>query len=152
MLQRGIEVVREEAAHEAKKLIKALTSRRGGMIRSIVPFAETPGAVARRPERLGDRHLRVAHDFLVVGDTGDAGAQRVASGEQARARGRTKWANLKLFEAQALACKTIEVGRFEQRVPMQGKIAVALVVGENQEDVGFLRGYLGGVQHGQWCE
>ena len=113
-----IEVVVDVPTVEAEKLVEALAE---GVVRelgAVVPFAETPGAVAGRPERLRDRHLRVAHDFLVVGDTGDAGAQRVTPGEQACARGRAKRADLKLFEAQALARETIEVGGFEQWVPM----------------------------------
>ena len=68
-------------AVESEELVEALAE---GVVRelgAVVPFAETTGAVAGRPERLRDRHLRVAHDFLVVGDTGDAGAQRVTPGE-----------------------------------------------------------------------
>ena len=144
-----IEVVIEVPAIKAEKLVEALSERVVRELLPIVPLAETPVAVAGRPERLRDRHLRVAHDFLVVGDTRDAGAQRVTPGEQARAGGRAKRADLKLFEAQSLARETIEVGGLEQRIPMQGKIAVALVVGEHQEDVRFLCGHVGGVQHGQ---
>ena len=82
MLQCGIEVVREEAAHEAKKLIKALTACRGGMICAIVPFAETAAHIARRFQRLCERHFLTMHGLQARGRIQHSEAEMMASGQQ----------------------------------------------------------------------
>ena len=82
VLQLGIEVVREEAAHEAKKLVKALTACRGGMIRAVVPFAETAAHIARRFQRLCERHFLTMHGLQARGRIQHSEAKMMATGEQ----------------------------------------------------------------------
>jgi len=43
---------------------------------------------------------------------------------------------VKVAEAHALAAQLVQVGRFQRRIPMRRKIAVALIVADNDDDVG----------------
>jgi hypothetical protein len=47
-------------------------------------------------------------------------------------------------EAHALGAESVEVGRLEDGISVGGKITVALIVGEDEENVGALGGGGGG--------
>ena len=82
VLQCGIEVVREEATHEAKKIIKALAACCSGMIRSIVPFAETAAHIPRRFQRLCERHFLTVQGLQARGRIQHPEAEMMASSQQ----------------------------------------------------------------------
>jgi hypothetical protein len=70
----------------------------------------------------------------------DAVLEFMAAAEQRAARRRTRGAHHEVFEADALASDAVHVGRLEDRIAMRGNIAVALIVGEEEDDVGLLAG------------
>src|SRR6185295_18014623 len=72
----------------------------------------------------------------------DAGAQPPAAGEQARARGRANRADEEAVELNRPARKAIDVRRRDVRVAGHAEVAVALVVGEDEQDVRPRRGGL----------
>ena len=57
---------------------------------------------------------------------------------------RSRGADVEVREAHAFVVEAIHVRRLEQRVPVRGDVAVALVVGEDEQDVGSLAGEGGG--------
>ena len=61
-----VEIVGEETAAEAKKLVKALSLRGGGMVGTVVPFAEAACDIARRLERLSECDFIAMHHFEAV--------------------------------------------------------------------------------------
>ena len=71
-----IEVVIPMTLVESEELIKALPLRRERILLAIVPFADARRSIARRMQRLGDRHLCGAHRLAIVGDPMAARAQR----------------------------------------------------------------------------
>ena len=68
----------------------------------------------------------------------DAVFEFMAAGEQGGARGRTGGTDVEIGEAHALGVKGVEVRRFQDGILVGGKIAVALIVGEDEKDVGTL--------------
>ena len=140
VLQFGIEVVREEAAHEAKKLIKALTACRGGMIRTIVPFAETAAHITRRFQCLCERHFLTVHGLQTRGRIQHAESEMMAPGEHGSARGRADRADVKMLQFHALVLELVERRRGELVVAMATQIAPAHVISEDEEDVWRLGG------------
>ena len=55
---------------------------------------------------------------------------------------------MKIREADAFVMDAIQVRRFDVGVAVAGEVCIALVVGENQDDVGTSLGERGGGQRG----
>ncbi|MGC3957532.1 MAG: hypothetical protein QM813_06110 [Verrucomicrobiota bacterium] len=73
----------------------------------------------------------------------DAGEQVIAPGEERRTRRRAGGGDDEVAEQGRLAREAIEVGRAHEAVAVEAEIAEALVVADDQEDVGLLAGLHG---------
>ena len=119
---------------------------RVGMIRplaAVVPFAERASGVARGLEALSDGAFTGVQSLLSGGHTAHATARMITAREKLGARRRAHGADIKAFEQRALAGQRINVGRPQVRVSVEAQVAPALVVGEDDDEVG-LRGFFGG--------
>ena len=114
-----------------------------------VPFADQSGGVAGVLQRLGQGHFGGgqaaggdgAEDAELI--VGHAGADGVASGhESGAARGADLGGGIELREAQAFGGHTIQIRRLDRRVAVAAEVAVAEVVGQDDDDV-RLRGGVG---------
>ena len=54
------------------------------------------------------------------------------------------------IKPHALCTQLVDVRRLQMCVAVNGEVAVALVIGDDEKDVGLLRG--SSVQRGQWRE
>ena len=143
VLKCGIEVVREEATHEAEKLIKALTAGCGRMIRAVVPFAETAAHIARRFQRLCESHFLTMHGFQARGRIQHPEADMMATGQQRGPRRRANRADVELLQFNALALELVERRRVELFVAMTTQITPAHIIGEDEN-------YVRGPRWGGW--
>ena len=100
-----------------------------------MPFAEDAGSVTRGLEHLrqGDRVERQALAF--EDGMGDAVLELMAPGDERAAGGRTRRTDMEVREAHALVMQAVHVGRLEDGIAVGGNIAVALVVGQDENDV-----------------
>ena len=70
---------------------------------------------------------------------GDAVLKLMPAGEQRAARRGASRRDLEVNKPHALCAKPIEVRRLEDRVTMGGKVAIALVVSQNEQDIRLRR-------------
>ncbi len=121
---------------EPERLVEAAVLRAIGVVVPQVPFAEEPGAVARPGEEVGGgRQIRAEQgaparhvDRPVAG--GVETAQKLPPG------GRAHGGDMKVGKPQRPGVQRVEVGRAEHRVPVAGKVAVSLIVSDDDDDVG----------------
>ena len=66
--------------------------------------------------------------------------ERVKSGHELAARGRAHGGDVKVREADAFSMEAIHVGRLEDRIAVTGEVPVALIIGEDDQDIGLERG------------
>ena len=87
---------------------------------------------------------------LAAADAAHAGARIVAAGEKFRPGRRANLANVKVVKSRAVAGQRIDVGRGEVGVAVDAQITPALVVGDEEDDIGAVRTDDGnGQQRGQ---
>jgi hypothetical protein len=67
---------------------------------------------------------------------GDAIFEFVATGEKGGARGRTGGADVEIGEAHALSVESVEVRSFQDGISVGGEIPVALIIREDEENIG----------------
>ena len=128
----------DAAAAVNQALLEALVHRAHRVGVAQVPLAEDAGGVAGVPELLGDGDLlRLHHRPADVGVDG-AGAVVVAARHQRGARRRADRADVEALDLSALRRQGVEVRRPEDRVAGEAEVAVALVVGHDEHDVGWL--------------
>ena len=121
---------------EAEGVVEALLIRLPGRARRAEPpFADHRGAIARRPQHLGDRDV-FGPQRNVLAVAANPGVTGVQPGHQRRPRRRAdRAARVVLREPDAFAREPIERRRLEPRLPVGAEIAVAEIVGLNQQDV-----------------
>ena len=119
-------------------LVKATFLGQVGLLIPEVPFAENAGLVARLLEDLrhGDHFLGEA--FTVAHGMGDTHFERVASTHQGRAGWRAGGADVKITETARFGVEGVNVWGFQEGVAHAGEIPHALVIGEDENDVGFV--------------
>jgi hypothetical protein len=100
-----------------------------------MPFAEDAGGVARALEHLRQRGGLGREAFAFQDGVGDAVLKFMAAGEQRGACGGAGGTHTEVLKAHALGVEAVEVRRFENGIAVGGEIAVALVVGEQEDDV-----------------
>ena len=122
---------------EADELVKTLTVRHVGVVFTQVPLAENPCPVAGRMERLRECGLFGPHGFFAGGDSVRACSDVVAARQQACPGRRTNRRDVEARELDALRRQTVLNRRFDQRVPVRGQIAVSLIVGHDQQNIGL---------------
>jgi hypothetical protein len=143
---RGVEVVGDGLAVVAVKTIEALLERHAvGAGSAEAPFAETAGGVARGFEKFrerdgvgGDGELALGFQLAVVADEGVAGM--FAGHEHAARRSADVVPRVVMRELQALGGEAVEVRRADEFLAEGADVAVAEIVGEDEDDVGRTRG------------
>ena len=109
-----------------------------------VPLAEDARGVAGGLEHLRERRGLQREPLALEDRVSDAVLELVAAGEERAARGRARGADVEVREAHALGVETVHVRGLEHGVAVGGDVAVALVVGEEEDDVRALAGERGG--------
>ena len=127
----------DSAAFVDERFLKALVARAHGVVVAEVPFAEDAGAVAGVAKDFRDGDFVGVHGEGSAGDFGDAGAVVVAAGHEAGAGGRAEGFDDELANLDAGLRQGVEVGRAEDGVAVRAYVAVALVVGDHEQDVGL---------------
>ena len=104
-----------------------------------VPLADQKRVVARVGEQCCDRRLggkdvqRIALPYEIV----DSDAVRHAPGQERGPRRRAVGrGGVALCELHAFGCQTVEVGRLDHGISEAGQIAIAEIIGEDEENVG----------------
>ena len=138
---------------QAKERIKAVLRRQ--IIRQVaqVPFADGAGRIAFGLQGPGNRDLvrrqpagivRIEH--MPARTAGHAAANGQPPGQQRRPAGRAeRGARIEIGEAQPLGGHPVEVGRANARMTVAAQVAIAQVVGHDDDDVGSLSRRRGGM-------
>ena len=100
-----------------------------------MPLAEDARGVARALEHLGQGSSLEREPFALVNRVRDAVAELMPARVQGGARRRAGWADVEVSEAHRLVVEAVKVGSLKDRVPVTGQVPVALVVGEDEDDV-----------------
>ena len=114
-----------------------------------MPLADEARTIACGPQELRQEDGVLVQVFPRQGGVRDAVAELVHARQERRARRRAGRAHVKLIEAHALVMQRIEVRGLEQGVPVAPQVAVALIVRQDEDDIGFRRGAFGGPEHGR---
>jgi hypothetical protein len=96
--------------------------------------------VAGGLEDLGDGGRLQAHPLAFVDGVRDARLHLVPPGHDRAPRGRARGADVEILEPDTLIVHAVHVGRLDLGVAVGGDVAVALVVGQDEDDVGPLAG------------
>jgi hypothetical protein len=130
---------------QAEGPVEALVARTGAGADPEMPLADVGGRVAARLERLCERDLSGGQSALGVREEdppvpGHAAARRVATRQERGPARRTDLrAGVEVREAHALGGHPVEVRRADRRAAVAAEVAVALVVGQDDDDVGGCR-------------
>ena len=144
--------MRDALVVEAEEMIKTVLERIAGRTDAAQsPLAKRAGRIAggfqrRGDGRLGRRNRNLTRDrntklpiFVVVADEGVAG---MFAGHQHAPRRRTDGAaGVMLRELHAFRRQLVERRRMDDFLPIRPDVAVAQIVGENENNVGFARGF-----------
>ena len=104
-----------------------------------VPLAEDTCPVTGLLQLLGKRHRSEGHALAFEDRVRDAVLELVTAGQQGAARRRARRRDLEVGEPDALGAELIEVRRLEDRIPVGAQVAIALVVGQDEDDVRTIR-------------
>ena len=105
-----------------------------------VPLAEEAGDITGIAQDAGQqRQADVRHSPAVAG-VGDAGVAFLHPGHERGAGGRAARADAEVGHAHRFGVKPVHVRRFQNGMTVRADVAVALVVGEEEDDVGLVRG------------
>ena len=132
----GVARVADAAAGVVHGFGKAALVRPVGRAVAEVPLTKVPGAVASASERVGEGPLVGAQQRAAADGVPDAGAIAVVAGEKAGAGGGAGGADVVVGEAHGVLVEAVEAGRADCAVAVAAQVAVALVVGEDEDDVG----------------
>src|SRR5262249_46857999 len=127
--------LRQAAALERQRLVEALVGRPQGVVVAEVPLAEVAAAVAGRPQQFGERRLVGVQQRAAEEGIDDAGAVVVAPRQQGGPSRRADRADVELRQLRPLRRQLVDVGGFDLVVAVDAEVAVALVVGDDEEDV-----------------
>ena len=110
-----------------------------GVVVAEVPLAEQAGGVAVGFEQLADGDLVFAQHGAAVDGVPHAGAVGPVTGEQGGARRRARGSNVIVLELRRLGGEAVDVRGFDDGIARETEVAVALVVGDDEDDVGLPR-------------
>ena len=122
-----------------ERLIKPARVRLVGLLITQMPFAEDTAGVAGLLKYLREDRCLKGHAFAFKDGVGDSVLHRVATGHDCATRGRTGRTYKKPREACAGVIKLIEIWRANPRMPVPANRAIALIIGDNQNDIRLLR-------------
>ena len=140
VIERRAEVVAPVSGGESVVFVEATIVGVIGGLGAVVPFAECAGGVAVGLKHVGDGGLVGIKPTLSGTDSTHAGARIVAAGEEFGAGRRTHLADIEIVECCPVAGEGIDVRRGEVGVPANAQITPALIVGEDDDDVGLSSG------------
>ena len=104
--------------------------------RAQVPLADQRGLVVGRLQVLREGRRVREQSFATCQVALEAAALLVATGQEARARGRTdRGAHVAVRADDALRCEAVEVGRGDVGAAGEAEVGVAEVVGQDQQHV-----------------
>ena len=132
----GIARVADAAAGVVDGFGKAALVRSVGRAVAEVPLAEVASAVARASERVREGPFVGAQQRTAADGVPDAGAVAVVAGEKAGPGGGAGGADVVVGEAHGVLVEAVEARRADRAVAVAAQVAVALVVGEDEDDVG----------------
>ena len=121
-----------------ERLIKPARVRLVRLLVAEVPFAKNAAGVAGLLEHLRQDGRLERHAFALENGVGDAILHGVPTGHDGCAGGRTSWADEETGKARALFVVLVEIGCLDPGVAMFPDGSVALVVGNDEDDVGLL--------------
>ena len=113
-----------------------------GVVVAEVPFAEHGGAVSGRAEDVRHGRLRFTQDGPPPAGRPGAVAHGPAARHQGAARRRAQGRHVEVDKADRVIVKGVDTRCFQPRVPGAFQVAVALVVRDDQDDIGSLGGHL----------
>src|SRR5436305_14910170 len=90
------------------------------------------------------QHLRYrsrlqAHALALVNSVSEPDFELVPPGHDRCARGRARRAGMEVRKTHALIVQAVEVRRLDQRITVARDVAIALIVGEDEDQVGAPR-------------
>ena len=127
-----------------QRLLKATMPRHERIVVSKVPLAEDPGCVTVVLKHFRHGQFIFSKDGTAIDRVPDAGPTAVATGHQRRAGFGTRRIDMKIRHSYALRGQFIQVRRLQHGVAIDADIAVAHVIGHDQNDVGFPPGIFRG--------
>ena len=141
-------VLADAAAAVDEDLVEAASLRLILVLVAEVPFAKHACGVTDGLQHLRQRDGVERHALAFQDGVGHAVLEFVPAGEQRTARGRAGGADVEVREPHAFAVQPVEVRRLEHRIAMRRDVAVALIVGEDENDVRAFARKAGGVGAG----
>ena len=143
------------AAEEAEKLVEAAAERMPLLLETEVPLADDPGGVARGLEPLRENRLGEREADVLVGHEDRARIELVAealliaAGHQRGPRGTAIGAaHVAVGEAHAVLRERVEMGRGNVLTAVGAGVGVSVIVGHDDQDIGFDGGSGGGKRRG----
>lgn len=134
------EIVAPMSRAESIELIKASSIGMVRILHSVVPFAEGSCGVALRLEGFGNRGFVKIETLSAGRRTVDPAANMVASGQELGSRGGAHGTNEEALKLRAVSRERIDMGCFEVGIAVKTQVAPALVVCEDDDDIGLLGG------------
>ena len=135
----------------AQPFVKTAVDRPVGVVRAQMPLAEMAGAVAVVAEDVRHRDFVVAEHVASTDGSPAAHAVGIAAGHQRGPRRRAIAVHMEVAEPHGFMAQAIQMRRLDDRIAVAAQVAVALIVGEQDDDIGLawrLR-RIAGVEHGQ---
>ena len=121
-----------------ERLIKPTRVRLVGFFITQMPFAEDTAGVAGLLKYLREDRCLKGHAFAFKDGVRHAVFHRVPTGHDGTTRGRTRRTYKKPCEARAGVIKLIEIRRANPWMAVPTNGAVALIIGDNQNDIRLL--------------
>ncbi len=117
-------------------LVEAAVLRPVGRAVAQVPLAEQAGPVAAGPKGVGERQFVLVEQGAPADRVPHAGAVGVVAGVEPRPGGGAGGADVEVGEAHTIGVQGVDAGRLQDRVAVAAEVAVALVVGDDEDHVG----------------
>ena len=130
----GISLADASAAMDEDFVKTALVRSIGPFIPQM-PFAENTCGITGRFEHLRDRRGLQHQSLSFENSMSNPIPELVSAGHERASSRRTGWANVKIGKAHAFVMQSIDVWGLEDRMPVTGHVSVALVVGQNENNV-----------------
>ncbi|OPZ09032.1 MAG: hypothetical protein BWZ10_02596 [candidate division BRC1 bacterium ADurb.BinA364] len=132
-----VRTLADSAAAMDQDLLEAAILRTERIIVAQVPLAEDSRAIARRGKNIGHGRFaglqhRAPHDGVPNAD-----ARRIAPGHQRRACRRARRIDMEIGQPKTLAVQAVQIRSADHGVAVAAQVAVALVVGHHQHDIGL---------------
>ena len=102
-----------------------------------MPLAEHAGGIAVAAEDIGHRDFATAQHVASLNGVPDADAIGIAAGHQRRTGRCAGGVDVEVVQQRSLAAQLVDIGSLDGRVAGKGHVAIALVVGDDDHDIGL---------------